>query len=175
MFLVIEMEYNERMSPRLKNYDYSSPGTYFITVCTYKMRMLFWENPMCADSEPVADKLNFAGKIADEIIGSLTEIFPIEIDKYVIMPNHVHMILVVKSRNDSGSKTGLVSRVVGCFKTMTSKRLHELNVNDIIWQRSFHDHIIRNKEDYRRIWQYIENNPNQWEKDCFFEKYEEPK
>ena len=169
------MEYKERRCPRLNCYDYSSPGVYFITVCTYKMRTLFWKNPMCLDSTPIEDKLNFAGKIADETIGSIQKIFQVKVDKYVIMPNHIHMILLIENDSEMGAKTGLISRVVGCFKAIISKRLHEFNVNDIIWQRSFYDHIIRNEKDYQRIWNYIENNPNEWEKDRFFEKYEEPR
>lgn len=65
------MEFTRRKSPRLKGFDYNTPGIYFITICTYKMRMLFWEEPMCVKPLPVSDRLNFAGQIADDAVRNL--------------------------------------------------------------------------------------------------------
>ena len=166
---VIKMEFTRRKSPRLKGFDYNTPGIYFITICTYIMRMLFWEEPMCVKPLPVSDRLNFAGQIADDAVRNLSNMFPVIIDKYVVMPNHIHMLIRIENNNIK-TKTGLISRVVGCLKMRISKKLHDLNVEDIIWQRSFHDHIIRNEEEYERIWDYIQNNPCKWEHDCFFER-----
>ncbi len=164
------MEYSERKSPRLKGFDYSAPGIYFVTVCTYKMRMLFWENPMCPDAISIADRLNFAGKIAEDAIRSLPEKFPVKIDKYVVMPNHIHLILTVKELEMKNERIGTVSLAIRNIKMNISKQLHNLKIEDSIWQRSFHDHIIRNEKEYQMIWQYIENNPRKWAEDCFYNK-----
>ena len=168
------MEFNKRKSPRLDGYDYSTPGVYFVTICTYKMRMLFWEKPMRPAFENHSENLNFAGKIADEIIRTLPEKFPVVIDKYVIMPNHVHILLSIKPYdNIIKTQTGLLPQIIGYLKAKISHRLREFNVDDIIWHRSFYDHVVRNEEDYQRVCQYIESNPNRWEKDRFFKKQEE--
>ncbi len=164
------MEYTERKSPRMKNFNYSEPGVYFVTVCTYKMRMLFWENPMRPALENHLENLNFAGKIADEVIRSLPEKFPVKIDKYVVMPNHIHMILTVKELEMKNGRIGTVFLAIRNIKMNISKHLHNLKIDDSIWQRSFHDHIIRNEKEYQMIWQYIENNPRKWAEDCFYKK-----
>lgn len=163
------MEYNRRKSPRLKGFDYNTPGMYFVTVCTYKMRMLFWDNPTHPKNDNFEYNLNFAGKIANETIKSLPNQFPVEIQKYVVMPNHIHIILLVKSNCGIKTLTGIVSRSIGYLKMRISHKLREFNVDDVIWQRSFHDHIIRTEREYQRIWDYIENNPAEWENDCFFD------
>ena len=167
------MEQIERRSPRLKGFDYNAPGVYFVTVCTCKMRMLFWENPMCLDSAPVEGKLNFAGKIADEIIRALPDIFEVKIEKYVIMPNHIHMLIFVTERSVGNGANAMLCRIVGYAKRKISLALREKGVDEIIWQRSFYDHIVRNEEDYKRIWKYIENNPIKWEKDRFYNECNE--
>ncbi len=163
------MQYIKRKTARLEGFDYNTPGIYFITICTYKRRMLFWDNPMRPALAPGTDRLNFAGRIADNVIKTLPDIFPVTIEKYVIMPNHIHLLLLIKNDNSIKTKTGLVSRTVSYLKMKISHELHNLNVDDSIWQRSFHDHIIRNENDYIKIWEYIENNPIKWESDCFFE------
>ncbi len=170
--LVIKMEYSERKSPRLKSYDYSEPGTYFVTLCTYKMRLLFWENPL---DETLAEKdeyLNFAGKIADEAVRLVPEKFPVRIDKYVVMPNHIHMMIVISEQSARKGCDATLCRVVGYIKRKITVALRTKSVDDIIWQRSFYDHIVRNEKDYRRIWEYIENNPRKWAEDRFYEKHE---
>ena len=166
------MEYTERKSPRLKEYDYSAPGVYFVTVCTYKMRMLFWENPLDENLAEKGEYLNFAGKIADEVIRSLSDVFPVGIKKYVIMPNHIHLMIVILEQNARKGCDATLCRVVGYMKRKITIALRKRSVDDIIWQRSFHDHIIRNEKDYQRIWKYIDNNPRNWAEDCFYKKHE---
>ena len=82
------------------------------------------------------------------------------IDKYVIMPNHLHMIIFINQRNEKS-----VSQKIKTFKTLVTKEL-----GFSIFQRSFHDHIIRNEKEYLLIWEYIENNPMNWAQDCFYKK-----
>ena len=80
------------------------------------------------------------------------------------MPNHIHLILVLKN----GSEKPNINQIIGQFKSGVSREIHNV-ISDIeIWQRSFHDHIIRNQNSYEKIWLYIDSNPVNWSKDCFF-------
>ena len=78
------------------------------------------------------------------------------------MPNHVHAIIVL-----TDDKTKL-SDVVCSYKSYVTKKIHELQPDMKVWQSSFHDHVIRNQQSYEKIWLYIEGNPMNWDKDCFF-------
>ena len=148
-----EKEYPKRKSPRLKGYSYRTPGYYFITICTHEKKCLFWSNSQC----------NHLGKIAFDAVCEIPHHAPeVKVDKFVIMPNHVHMIIVLE--ND---KTDL-SVVIGQYKSFVSKKIHGFLKNDKIWQTSFHDHKIRNQKQYEKIWLYIENNPIKWNLDCFY-------
>ena len=89
----------------------------------------------------------------------------VQVDVFKVMPNHIHCILVL----DAGADTGL-DVVVGLFKSGVSKQIHEIDPDCKVWQRSFHDRIIRNQAEYEKIWSYIETNPNRWEEDCFYSK-----
>ena len=139
----------KRKNPRLKGFDYSSPNYYFITICTFEKKCIFWEN----------GSLNLWGKIAVEGIENIPKHFPMaEVNHYVVMPNHIHMILVLKEGSSS------LSHIVGSYKAYISKKIHQ----EKLWQRSFHDHIIRNQKSYEKIWNYVENNQLKWEEDCFY-------
>ena len=93
----------------------------------------------------------------------------VKIDKYVIMPNHLHMIMVVEDNQQTLlRKRQIIDNAVGYIKMNASKRIHKEVCNDKVWQRSFHDHIIRNEKEYLKIWEYIDNNPISWEMDCFY-------
>ena len=87
------------------------------------------------------------------------------LDKYVIMPNHIHMILILKSQASCGRamRAPTISTIINQFKGYVTKQ-----IGFSIWQKSFYDHIIRNENDYQRIWQYIDENPLQWTEDCYF-------
>ena len=86
------------------------------------------------------------------------------VDKYVVMPNHIHMILILKDIKDSPN----VNQIVGQLKSGVSREIHGILPELEVWQRSFHDHIIRNQASYEKIWLYIEGNPTNWSKDCFY-------
>ena len=86
----------------------------------------------------------------------------VTVDKFVVMPNHVHAILYICNKQAN------LSRVIGSYKSFVSKKIHKAEPDRIVWQASFHDHIIRNEKAYQQIWQYIESNPVNWEKDCFY-------
>ena len=154
-----------RKSPRLHHFDYSSGGAYFITICTREMLCVLAQISSGEELAPPALTLLPFGKIADEQIRTLTSRFPcVAVDKYVIMPNHIHMIL---SLTDAGgaSPSPTISSVIGVFKSLTTRACH---TGVPLFQRSFHDHIIRTEKDYRMIWEYIDNNPLKWAEDRFY-------
>ena len=109
------------------------------------------------------------GKMIDDSIDNIPKIYPhILVDKYVIMPNHVHMILRVgtaESGRQIAAPTPTVQTVIGNMKRHVS-----MQCGYSIWQKSFHEHIIRNEDEYRQKWQYIDNNPAKWAEDDYFVK-----
>ena len=148
-----EDRFPTRKNPRMRGYDYATPNYYFITICTNQKKCLFWSN----------GKLNRYGRIAYDAIMQISEHFPgNRVEKFVVMPNHIHMILVV----EPGGKD--TSVVVGSFKSRVSKVVHQIHPELRLWQVSYHDHCIRNQQQYEHIWMYIETNPMRWEKDCFY-------
>ena len=142
-----------RKNPRLKNYDYSTQNYYFVTICC-KNKCCFFGNP---------DELTRLGDIASDAMKEIEYHFPgVRIDKWVIMPNHVHAIIALPG-------TGVqLSTVVGLYKSSVTRRIHRIVSEAEVWQTSFHDHVIRNQTDYERIWEYIDTNPARWLDDCFY-------
>ena len=169
------MKLPKRKTNRLKGYDYSAPGAYFITICTYNRRQ-FLSHIVGAIHESPENKLTPYGQIVNDIIKHLPQRYGIEIDKYIIMPNHIHLIVLIKDDERAihesplrGKKQrSLISKAVGYLKMNASKRFHEFTNEKRIWQRTYHDHIIRNEKDYQKIWEYIHTNPLKWEDDCFY-------
>ncbi|MBP3337060.1 MAG: transposase [Clostridia bacterium] len=164
----------KRKPTRLKGYDYSTPGAYFITVCTHNRKCLL-SKIVGAIHESPENKLTQFGQIVKDIIEYLPQRFNIEINKYVIMPNHIHFIIVIKNYTQRAIHESplqyhrsVISKVVGYLKMNASRQMHSTLAETKIWQRSFHDHIIRGEKDYRKIWEYIDTNVIKWEKDCFY-------
>ena len=149
-----------RKQIRIKNYDYSTPGAYFITVCTANREKIFW-NGVGADSiRPGKLPLSSSGKIAEQAVLQIASHYEnIVVDKYCIMPDHIHLILRIES-NISGRiiSAPTISSVVGSMKRWVSKQ-----IGKPIWQKSFYEHGIRNQQDYDEIWTYIDNNPLKYE------------
>ena len=203
------MSYNSnihhRKSTRLKGYDYSREGLYFITICTYKKECLF--------SEIINDEmiLNHAGKIADKYWLDIPKHFPNAVlHERVIMPNHVHGIIEIHAvhvgsenlRDNVGAENlqplhhGNLQPLRNAIKTQTQHEFQKMiplsigsiikgfkigvtkyfrnNSNDNfpndnkIWQRNYHDHIIRDEQSYIKISEYIINNPRKWKEDKFW-------
>ncbi len=136
------MEHTRRKSSRLKGFDYNTPGAYFVTICTYKMRMLFWEDPTGIKNLTIDKRLNFAGQIADEAIKNLPKVFPLRIEKYVIMPNHIHLIILLTQHAEGKGANSTLCRAIGYLKRAITLDLRKEDVDDVIWHRSFYDHII---------------------------------
>ena len=157
------MDLPKRKPARLKGYDYSQDGAYFITICTQDREELFWN---VGETCGFPYTLSAYGDIVNKEIMRIVDIYneTVKVDKYVVMPNHIHLIIVLQS-DGRPQVAPTISRVVKQFKGAVSKK-----IGFTIWQKSFHDHIIRNENDYREIWEYIDTNPLKWEEDCFYQK-----
>ena len=157
------MDLPKRKPTRLKGYDYSKSGAYFVTICT--------QNRECILSDVVGEGLcalpqNILTPIGKEIEKSIYFINDnckgVIIDKFVIMPNHIHLIVILDETGGDG--TPPLQNVIGQLKSYTTNKF-----GNTLWQRSFHDHIIRGEKDYQKIWEYIDTNHLKWELDCFYE------
>ena len=153
------------MKNRLENYDYSTCGTYFITICTLGKQNRFGKSVGATDGRPPdCDcmqniELSPCGMIVDEAINNISSVYPaLSVDCYVIMPNHIHLLLRVCT-DDHGRPmvAPTMSRVVNQLKGYVSRR-----VDATVWQKSFYDHIIRNAADYEEHRNYIYENPIRW-------------
>ena len=154
----------KRRPQRLKDYNYSQNGAYFITICTQNRLPLF------GDIAGGAVALNKAGKMVEErLLNIATD--TVFVEKYCIMPDHIHTILLISGDGTTqGSFPTTISETVQRFKTITTKLyIDGVKNGDYppfdkkIWQKSFHDHIIRNEQDYQDVWNYIDENPLKWE------------
>ena len=159
-----EKELPKRKPTRLSAFDYNTTGAYFITICTQNRQCTL----SCVVGGDVLDapknvELLPYGKIADKYINQLNEFYDnITVGRYVIMPNHIHIMLLVVDDGSSRTSTptkqhSAVSQFVSTFKRFCNK---EYGCN--IWQRHFNDHIIRNNQDYEEHLRYIYENPMRW-------------
>ena len=147
-----------RKKTRLTYFDYSSCNYYFLTLCTKDHKCIF--------GDPQA--LNLIGSVVQAHIVKLPSYYRgVTVDKFAVMPNHVHMIVRHEGKGDPD-----ISQIVASFKTGVTKQVREKFPDMEVWQRSFHDHIIRDRSGYEKIWLYIDSNPQNWSKDCFFPKGE---
>lgn len=163
-----------RRSLRLRGFDYSKEGAYFVTICTQNREYLF------GDVVDGKMRLNDVGRLVRTVWGGLAERFPsVELDAFVVMPNHVHGILVLVGAGlalpvegaASSAPTGTTSITLGnvlrAFKSMSAIRVNRLlpRSGKPFWQRNYYEHVIRNEESLNRIREYIATNPLRWELD----------
>ena len=156
-----------RKPVRLKEYDYSSPGAYFITVCTHEKRCILSSvrrGDPCGRPELI---LNEFGLIVRQSLLETEKLYHVRLSPYVIMPNHIHFICVIDQERATARVAPTVGRVVGAVKSLSSNRCRAAGLNGGLWQRSYYDHIVRNEEDYRQIADYIKTNPARWSEDRF--------
>jgi len=147
---------------RLSDYDYTQEGYYFVTVCVKDRQ----ECLGIIESGKMI--LNEYGKIVEKQWLWLSDQYSyIELDEFVVMPNHFHGILSIvgNGRDRSLHKIKSLSELIGAFKTTSSKLIHHTGLLDFQWQKSFYDHIIRNENDLNRIREYIASNPLKWDED----------
>ena len=163
------MELPKRKQNRLSEYDYSTPNGYFITVCTDKRRNLFWTNVGAIIDRPENVPLNALGELVRQSVEEIPKHYPaISVDRYVIMPNHVHLLLQIHTDSDGRSLIApTISTVVRLMKGAVSKQ-----AGGSVWQKGFYDHVVRGEKDYREIWMYMEGNPSRWTEDKLFNESE---
>jgi putative transposase len=160
---------NRRRSIRLKEYDYSQPAAYFVTICTQDRLCLLGE---IVDGEM---RLNGVGQIvADAWKWLAVQYSHVELDLSILMPNHVHGIIMIRddicrggSRTAPTGKRKPLGRLIGAFKTVSTKRINELRLTSggPFWQRNYYEHVIRNEAELAEVREYILNNPACWDED----------
>ncbi len=145
----MQLDYPQRKRHRLSDFDYAGNAYYYLTVCTKDRRCVLSEI-VCGSDGAANVRLTAQGITAEQFIKSIPGI-----DKYVIMPNHVHMIICKENEKS-------IAADMRSFKGLVTKTLGEN-----IWQASYYDHVIRNEKDYIEKWQYIDENPTKWAEDAY--------
>ena len=162
----------KRKPTRLNGYDYSSSGAYFVTVCVKKRERLLGEIVGCGDFDAPQMILSEYGLVLDKYINYMSKKYAhVSVNKYVIMPNHFHMILCISDyahvKTGASETAAPYNNVISKFVSLL-KRYCNREYENNIWQHSFHDHIIRGERDYREIREYIDTNVIRWKKDTFY-------
>ena len=167
----MENELPKRKGMRLARYDYSAGGAYFITVCVQNRRRILSEvlPPSVGDGAPDVPHLRLtkAGETVKKHLLSSERISGVTVDQYVIMPDHIHAIILLDPRKYENTQNGtsrapsptnkMLPRVIAAFK-----RFCHLEMGEVIFQRSYSEHIVRDAEDYETRKKYIYENPNRW-------------
>ena len=173
---------HHRRSIRLKGYDYTQPGAYFVTLCTHDRAHLFGE---VVDGEM---RLNEWGEIVRDEWFKTAQVRPyvqLRDDEFVVMPNHIHGIIWIADNVGATRRVAPTDRVapttprgpapqsigaiIGQFKSAVTKRMNELRDTPgaLVWQRNYYEHIIRNERALNAIRQYIDENPLRWDLDRY--------
>jgi len=160
---------HHRRSIRLKEYDYSQAGAYFVTIVAWQREVLFGE---IVNGEMV---LNDFGKIVSKKWQWMeTQYEYVELDAWILMPNHLHGILIIHDDGRGGSRPAPtpikhkpLGGLIGAFKTVSTKQINILRDTEgqVVWQRNYYERIIRNEPEMDRITRYIESNPLRWADD----------
>ena len=166
------MELPKRKNVRLAGFDYQTAGAYFITICVKDRKPILGK--IVGTGLPAGPKniLSQYGEIAEKVLINMSDFYDnIKLDKYAIMPNHIHLLLQI-TESGGPSRTPVptnspISKFVGTFKRFCNK---EYGGN--VWQARSYDHVIRGQEDYAAVWEYIENNHLKWEEDELYKKAE---
>jgi len=166
--------FSERKKNRLANYDYSKDGYYFVTICTKHREEFFGK----IENEKMV--LNEYGKFTKKCWLEIPNHFPnTKLDEFIIMPNHVHGIVIIANNHVVGNKnfcslrtkknipwqtklSKSLSSIIRGFKIGVTKYFRQNKKDDFQWQKSFYDHIIGNEKSLFRIREYIKNNPYNW-------------
>ena len=168
-------EKHHRRSIRIPGYDYSQNGCYYVTICVQNREWMF------GDVMDGKMKLNEYGKIVAENWTEIRYHFDhIELDKYIIMPNHMHSVIIINDENRKGEITSplqeiknypTLGQIIAYFKYQSSKHINQLrnSPGSKLWQRNYYEHVIRDDKDLYRIRQYIINNPLSWAGDTYYD------
>ena len=157
----------QRKKIRLHEYDYSQAGTYFLTICTQNRKNLFWCVGATCGRPNEGGQLSSVGCIVQRELAYINNIYQaVRVDKFCIMPNHVHLLLTIHSDADGRPQVApTVSRVMQQLKGAVTKKYGKA-----IWQKSFNDHVVRNEADFLACWKYIDENPVKWQEDELYMK-----
>lgn len=159
---------HHRRSIRLRGYDYTQAGAYFVTICVGQRK--------CLLGEIINDEMQLSqlGQIASASWAQLAEQYPyVNLDAWVVMPNHLHGIILITNEIGGGSRTAptiqpkSLGRLIGAFKTVSTRQINRVRETPAapFWQRNFYEHVIRNETSLRALREYVANNPLQWELD----------
>lgn len=150
------MDHPIRKRNRIPNYDYSTCGKYFVTICTAERKPFFRSVEADVIPKPKFPPLTPYGQIVQTAIEQIASHYQgVQVEKFCIMPDHIHMILSIdNTENGRMISAPTLSTVVGSMKRWISKQIRQP-----IWQKSFFDRVIRNEEEYLEIWDYIDKNP----------------
>ena len=167
------MQQPKRKQNRLPAFDYSTVGAYFITICAKNRRPIFGRvvGGGVLDAPHLA--LSPYGKIVAAQLEAMSHFYPdLQIEKSVVMPNHIHFIVSVTQdpSGASGTPPPTTTRSVQAILAFVStfKRLSNRTAHTDLWQRGYYDHVIRGRDDYEEIWQYIDSNPAKWTLDILY-------
>ncbi|MBE6663846.1 MAG: transposase [Ruminococcaceae bacterium] len=161
-------DFPKRKPNRLGGFDYSTPKGYFITICT-ENRSKILSTIVGEGLAPPEIQLTQYGKIVKEQLLLLENRYSnLQIDSYAIMPNHIHIIFVLLENTGGASPSPTISDIVCAFKSQCVRNCRRTGFEGKLFQRSFHDHIIRNQNDYEEISKYIYENPINWKMDEFY-------
>ena len=156
-----------RKALRRRNYDYSKGGAYFITVCVRDRHEMLGN--IVGDDDHIVPRteLSELGCVVKKFINGINDAYTdVYVDKYVIMPNHIHMIVFLQYKTDGpmwSSAPTVIPQIIRSFKTLVTKEC-----GYSFWQRSFHDRVIRNYDEYERIWHYVDENVARWADDRYY-------
>ena len=165
-----KQELPKRKHPRLDGYDYGADGAYFVTICTHDRRCLF-SRIVGRGLAPAEVQYTPYGEIAREQLKLLGERYPsVKVDRYVIMPNHIHAILRITADAAGASPRPTLMDVVCAYKSLTTGACKAVRPIGKLFQTSFYEHIIRGQEDYDEIAAYIDRNPACWLEDTLYTK-----
>ncbi len=159
----------KRKHTRLKNYDYSTTGAYFVTICTKDKRPVL--STIVGRGLAPAVELTAFGEIAERQLSLVEDRYPhVIIDDYVIMPNHIHAIIKISNKAAGASPRPTLTDIICTYKSLTTKACKEIACFDSgIFQASFYEHVIRNKRDHDAIVKYIYENPMNWAYDKHYQ------
>ena len=163
----MENELPKRKLNRLQNFDYNTNGAYFITICTQDKKCILGNIVGVGVPDDPQIKLSEYCKIVYNQIIEMNKIYNnVNVEKFIVMPNHLHLLIEITNNGSSGTPTPTNSVVPSFVSTL--KRFTNKKIGKKLWQRSYYDHIIRNEEDYLNVWEYINNNPAKWTEDKYY-------
>jgi len=162
-------ESHTRKSIRLKDYDYSQNGVYYITLCIKNRREIL--GSLVGGDDHIAPQVALSkyGMIVKKYIEGIGLHYQgVVVDKYIIMPNHIHVIIILDkgvmwSSPPTNAAHAIIPEVIRSFKTLVTKE-----IGFSFWQKSYYDHIVRDEEDYLTKWNYIDTNPAKWTEDEYY-------